>query len=136
MLGRFVSRYRFLPDELMAIKMRVPIFAVLFATFMGCMISSTRELHSVGSGVTFTPVEGITQSGLFAYSRNPIYIAILILLPSFAVLFDSAWPLISVAPMFVFLSKYIIPVEEAFLAQHFGAAYDKYAEAVPRWLAA
>ena len=37
--------------------------------------------------------------------------------------------------MFVYLSKVVIPVEEAFLVQHYGSVYEAYLAAVPLWIA-
>ena len=136
LLSKVVSRYRFLPDEIAGITFRVPLFSLLFAVCLGCSLSAKQELHGAGSGVAFTPVAGITTSGIYAHTRNPIYVGMVMgVLPGLAVLFDSAWPLISAAPMFVYLSKVVIPTEEAFLAQHYGPAYEDYLEAVPRWIA-
>ena len=136
LLSKFVSRYRFLPDESAAIAFRVPLFSRLFAVCLACTLSAKQELQGAGSGVAFTPVAGITTSGIYAYTRNPIYVAMVMgVLPGLALLFDSAWPLISAAPMFVYLSKVVIPVEEAFLVQHYGSVYEAYLAAVPRWIA-
>ena len=55
-------------------------------------------------------------------------------MPLLAMLFDCGWLLVAIAPMFVWLSKVVIPGEEAFLARHFGEAYAAYLESTPRWL--
>ena len=55
-------------------------------------------------------------------------------LPMLAMVFDCGWLMFAVAPMFVWLNKFVIPGEEAFLAREFGSAYEAYMETVPRWL--
>lgn len=37
-------------------------------------------------------------------------------------------------PQFVYLDKVVIPGEEAFLGREFGASYDAYMAATPRWI--
>ena len=112
------------------------MFVIAFlATVIPLNIVAARELHDVGSGVAFTPVGGLATEGIFSMTRNPLYVGVLfVAMPLLACIFDNAWILIVMAPMWIWLSRVVIPAEESFLTQHYGAAYTAYLESVPRWV--
>jgi protein-S-isoprenylcysteine O-methyltransferase Ste14 len=76
----------------------------------------------------------LITDGVFALSRNPGYLAILLVLAGEALRLGtlSPWALpLIMAPL---LNFYFIPCEEAMLAQTFGAEYVDYEHRVRRWL--
>ncbi len=164
-LGKKVTRYRWLPDELASLRMRLAIAAAMMAVAVATMVSASDELHQVNSGVAFTPVGGIAKtcalppdahpharshvppdahppkhsavrrSGLYAYTRNPLYLlAVFVQLPMLGVAFDSAWLVYSAFALFVYLQMVVIPGEEAFLLRNYGEEYATYLNSTPRWL--
>lgn len=135
LLAKFVDRFRWMPDDLNSLRLRLTLFMALFTFSVKIHLDALDEMHKAGSGLAFTPVAGIATEGPFAYSRNPFYtLLIFVQLPMLAMLFDSGWLLFSVAPMYVWLSKFVIPGEEAFLTRNFGTPYTTYMESTPRWL--
>lgn len=76
----------------------------------------------------------LVTSGLYRYTRNPMYLGMLIMLMGWAIYLGSFSPLL-ILPLFVWVinTQQILP-EEAVLAQRFGASYQAYRQAVPRWL--
>ncbi len=86
---------------------------------------------------TIKPGETSSQlvvDGPFRFSRNPIYLGMVLLLSGFAVLFGSLTPWL-VLPVFVALiARNVIPVEEAILAETFGPQYQQYRSNVRRWI--
>ena len=134
-LGKMATRYRFLPDYLASLRVRLALLALLVAVSIPPQVLSAGELHEAGSGVAFTPVGGLATGGTYSYSRNPLYVMLtFVVLPGLGVTFDSAWPVFAAGPMFVYLSKVVIPAEEAFLAKHYPQEFEAYAAATPRWL--
>ena len=76
----------------------------------------------------------LMEGGLFAYSRNPIYLAMAILLTGSALAIGHIWGLI-VVPIFVLLVQQIwITKEEENLEAEFGQIYRNYKMRVRRWL--
>ncbi len=129
------GRYRFLPDWLAPLRVRTTLFALVLSLGVYVFAAAANDLHAADSGVSFTPVGGIATGGMYAHSRNPLYVLFaFVILPSLAMAFDCAWPLFAAAPMFLYLSNVVIPAEEAFLERHYGAAYTAYAASTPRWL--
>ena len=76
----------------------------------------------------------LITTGVFALSRNPIYLADLLMLCALAVwlgnVFNAALPLLFVC----YIRRYQIAPEEHALTQCFGEAYQAYCSRVRRWL--
>jgi len=84
--------------------------------------------------LTSQAATAIVSTGPFAYSRNPIYVAILLGLCGFALTFNSLWFFIALVPMFLVLRFGVIAREEAYLDRKFGQPYRDYQAGVRRWL--
>ena len=134
--AKFVDRFRVLPDYLNNLAVRVAAFVVLLAVSMQLVFFPALEaMHEAGSGVAFTPTASVATTGPFEYTRNPFYcLLIFVQMPMLAILFDCGWIVVAIAPMFVWLSKVVIPGEEAFLSREFGASYEAFLASTPRWL--
>src|ERR1019366_7576468 len=76
----------------------------------------------------------IVDTGPFAYSRNPIYVALFLGLVALAVGFDSLWFLASILVMYFVIRYGGIAREEIYLERKFGAIYLDYKTKVRRWL--
>ena len=76
----------------------------------------------------------LMEGGLFAYSRNPIYVAMAVLLIGSGLAIGHIWAFI-VVPLFVLLVQQIwIVKEEENLEAEFGQIYRNYKIKVRRWL--
>ena len=87
-----------------------------------------------------TPVEPfheakvLVTSGVFRFTRNPMYLGLLTMLVAGAVVLGSLSPWV-VPPLFVWiLTKRFIAWEEATLRRIYGEAYDDYRRRVRRWI--
>jgi len=87
-----------------------------------------------------TPVahgETITRmvtSGIFGYTRNPMFVAMIIMGLATAIMANSAIGLIPVVVYLLYLQLLVIPREEAVLRRIYGKEYQRYCSRVPRWL--
>ena len=78
--------------------------------------------------------KGLVTSGLYRYSRNPMYVGLLVILFGFALWLGSITPLI-VLPLFYWLiTNMQIKPEEVILEEKFGQEYLDYKKSVRRWL--
>ena len=76
----------------------------------------------------------LVDGGMFAHSRNPLYVGNLLILLGLA-LVHNGWAMYLVAlPVFVFVYAAIVSAEEKYLTGRFGNAYADYCRRVPRWL--
>lgn len=76
----------------------------------------------------------IIQTGMFKYSRNPLYLGLFIAFCGLAVATDKLWWLI-LTPLLLALTHYLlIAPEEKYLERKFGDEYLNYRKKVRRWI--
>ncbi len=109
----------------------LPFIAAAIALF----ILSFREFSRHGTPVRGSePATAVVAGGPYRFSRNPIYLSMLLLETGIALMVDSAWLLAAVALMFIYLSFGVIGREESYLARKFGDEYLDYKASVRRWI--
>jgi protein-S-isoprenylcysteine O-methyltransferase Ste14 len=92
---------------------------------------SVRAFRRAGTSV----VPGmLVESGPYRYTRNPIYIGIVIFYFGLAIVLTSAWMLLLLIPVLIILQRGVVEREETYLQAKFGDVYRKYQARVPRWL--
>ena len=75
----------------------------------------------------------LITSGPYHFTRNPMYLGLVILALGVA-LWAGAWPMF-IAPVAMFRHREDhIPFEEAKMRRQFGATYEGYVERVRRWV--
>ena len=78
--------------------------------------------------------ERLITGGIFAWTRNPIYLGDALILTG-AILYWAALPALVLVPAFVlWIDRHFIRAEEKRLRRAFGAQFDAYAQKVRRWL--
>jgi protein-S-isoprenylcysteine O-methyltransferase Ste14 len=80
------------------------------------------------------PVRALVTTGIHGWSRNPIYIGMLLLYAGIGVTAGSPWALVLALPLVVVLRYGVVAREEAYLERRFGDAYRDYKARVRRWL--
>ncbi len=80
------------------------------------------------------PTSSIITSGLFAYSRNPIYFAFCTLTIGISIVLNNLWMLLGVIPSAYLVFIIAIKKEEQYLEKKFGDEYLEYKNKVRRWI--
>ena len=76
----------------------------------------------------------IVKEGAYRFSRNPLYLSLLLLLFGVAILLSSLWLFCTIPILYIlFLFKAVKP-EESYLSEKFGEEYLNYSEKVRRWI--
>jgi len=76
----------------------------------------------------------LVTSGIYRFTRNPIYLGFLLMVISLPLNAGSYWGVL-IAPLYVVsINKLVIEHEEAYLEKKFGAMYTSYKSRVRRWL--
>lgn len=84
--------------------------------------------------IPFQESSQLVTDGLFRWSRNPIYVSMVVVLVGFAIGWGSLSPWL-VPPLFAWIiDRKFIQHEEAMLHDKFGGEYEEYCERVRRWL--
>jgi protein-S-isoprenylcysteine O-methyltransferase Ste14 len=87
-----------------------------------------------GTLAPWDPTQRLVAQGPYRHVRNPMITAVLFVLLGEAALFRSTALLIWAAVFFAVNHAYFVLVEEPGLVRRFGAEYEEYRRAVPRWL--
>lgn len=77
---------------------------------------------------------GLVTDGPFAWSRNPIYLADVLVVAGLGLAFANAWMVMAAIVLALLLREWAAKREERHLAARFGAEWDAYAAKVRRWL--
>ncbi len=76
----------------------------------------------------------LIRTGPFRYSRNPLYLAVNLLIVGIGAWVNSLWILVMLIPLFLVMSRAVIAREERYLEHKFGQVYLDYKGSVRRWL--
>lgn len=108
---------------------------VLVPGGFGIMMWAWLLFRKRGTAVCPTdPASVLIQDGPYRYSRNPMYLGILMMLAGAAFFLGSLPAFLAPAAFYVTVEEVFIPHEERSLDAMFGAAYSEYRARVGRWI--
>jgi len=112
--------------------MGVSMFFGGLALFVYC----SRLFARIGRGtpIPIDPPRELVISGLYRFTRNPIYVAQVAILLSYFLYFGQLALLAHAVAWALLVQGWVVWVEEPGLRQRFGAAYVTYTQEVPRWI--
>ncbi|WP_138431507.1 methyltransferase family protein [Fodinibius saliphilus] len=76
----------------------------------------------------------LVTDGIYQLSRNPMYVAFLLLLIAYSLVLQNILSLFCVPLFVVYLNRYQIEPEEEALLEKFGDEYREYRQEVRRWI--
>lgn len=79
-------------------------------------------------------VTNIISSGIYRFTRNPIYVGFVLMLIGFLLNSNTLWGLILSPVLILCFNKLVIEHEEAYLEKKFGEQYTNYKSRVRRWI--
>jgi protein-S-isoprenylcysteine O-methyltransferase Ste14 len=82
----------------------------------------------------YKPTRALVTTGPYRFSRNPLYLALLLVVLGFAVTRNSVWLALATVALLPLLHFGVIRREERYLQAKFGAEYNEYRARVRRWL--
>ncbi len=95
-------------------------------------IREMRKLHATPDA--HRPVAALVTGGPFRFTRNPIYLAFLLIYLGFTFLAGTLWGILLSPFLIGTVTRWVIQREEAYLSQRFGEEYNAYRYCVRRWL--
>jgi len=84
--------------------------------------------------IPFKPASRLVTSGIYRWTRNPMYVGMALIYAGVAILFDSHLALLFLIPVLALVRYYVIAREEAYLERTFGDEYVAYKARVRRWI--
>ena len=102
------------------------------AGYLWCVYDFTQKGR--GTPAPIDPPKELVASGLYRYTRNPMYVSVLTILLGEAMLVQSLWLALHGSFVAAAFQSFIVFYEEPALRRSFGSAYERFCERVPRWL--
>jgi protein-S-isoprenylcysteine O-methyltransferase Ste14 len=97
-----------------------------------CIVEFARSGRGTLSPID--PPRHLVVRGLYRYVRNPMYLAVTLILLGEAALLHSLNLVAYWACFFVAANVFVIGYEEPYLRSRFGVSYDAYTQKVGRWV--
>lgn len=120
----------FLPPAL-----ALPVGSSLVVVAIALFSCAVRELWAADTPVPGSkPTTAIVRAGPYRISRNPIYLAFSLLQFGIAIWVNSGWLVATLVASMALMVAVVIPREERYLEERFGASYLDYKATVRRWL--
>ncbi len=109
--------------------------AALISVGAALVVLARREFAQHGQPTDpGLPTSKIVTTGVFAVSRNPLYLGGVCILVGIALALNLPWVLVLLLPALVACHYVLIVPEEKYLAVRFGEEYRMYAASVHRWI--
>lgn len=83
---------------------------------------------------TFNEPDMLVSDGLFAYSRNPMYLGFSLAIIGFSVLFGNLSSMVAAVVFIVLTDRWYIRYEEKVMREKFGDEYEDYCQRTRRWI--
>jgi protein-S-isoprenylcysteine O-methyltransferase Ste14 len=130
-------------DHLLPLPFDVPSFDPVHRIIPGSLIVSGLVLFAAGVRSfsrgetplpTNQPARVLVTTGIYRWTRNPIYLSFFLAYAGIGVATRSPWVLVLLLPLFFTIRYGVVAREEAYLERRFGDAYRDYKARVRRWL--
>lgn len=108
------------------------VVALGSSLLLGCV----WQFYSSGRGTLapWTPPQHLVSRGLYRLSRNPMYVAVLVVLLGWALTFRSPGLATYAFVMVLVFHLRVVWFEEPWLAKTHGEGWTRYQASVPRWI--
>ena len=84
--------------------------------------------------VKFKKVNKLVTSGIYRYSRNPMYLGMIIIIISTSIFYLNYYSIVTPFIFYFWINRFQIKREEIFLKEKFGKEYLSYMSKTRRWI--
>jgi protein-S-isoprenylcysteine O-methyltransferase Ste14 len=134
--GGFAADW-WLTPEIAHLPQPASLYAGLLLMLAGGVFAGLGIGRFVNLGVNPIPTKPAARmvgGGVYRFTRNPMYVGLVVTLAGIGIAAGSLPVLASAFPLFLFLDLYAIRREERYLKRTFGDEYLAYCQKVRRWL--
>ena len=129
--SKFAIPINILAHMELEIALTILLVAVLIAF---CAVWSFKQAQTTISPTKPQNSAALVTTGLFIYSRNPMYAAVALSLVALTVYLGDALSLTGVVAFVLYITEFQIKPEERILKEKFGVPYKTYLSLVRRWI--
>ena len=109
------------------------LFVIIGLSSDGMSLMQFFRAHTTMNPLHPENAEHLVTTGMYRFTRNPMYIGLLSLLIGWALLLGSLSPFIMLPIFMTIMTRQQIIPEERILQQKFGQQYSEYRSSVRRW---
>ena len=133
-LGIYFSRPLFPKYNFISIDILAASFLLLGIIMLITAVLSFKKQSTTVSPLQPEKASYLVVSGIFKYSRNPMYLGMLLILISMAIKFNFVGGILIIFAFITFITKFQIIPEETALEKLFGKEFTRYKKKTKRWI--
>jgi protein-S-isoprenylcysteine O-methyltransferase Ste14 len=127
------------PLSLLAVQTQLRVALAVLVALLGFVVAFSGVVSFRRAKTTITPLKpetasALVTSGVYRYTRNPMYLGLTAVLLGWALFLASAWALLGPLLYVVYITRFQIIPEERALLSLFGRDFSEYQQRVRRWL--
>jgi len=108
---------------------------IIITVALAFIIPALRRFFvSKNTLITIKAASSLQTTGIYAYTRNPMYVGLMLVYCGVAFLKGNLWTFILVPLLTVIIHACVIKKEENYLQRAFGKDYEAYRKRVRRWI--
>jgi protein-S-isoprenylcysteine O-methyltransferase Ste14 len=108
--------------------------ALLGASFDFAGLIAFLRRHTTINPLAPRKTTALVTTGIYRFTRNPMYVGLVMFLTAWAVWLGAAWPLLGPVVFVLYITRFQIQPEERVLTTLFCEAYTAYTRRVRRWI--
>lgn len=123
----------------MAWPQTTPLIVCVGVVVIGLLVALSGVYQFAKARTTVNPldpdqVSAMVTGGIYRYTRNPMYLGMLVVLIGWALFLSHHLVWIALPAFILFIHRFQIQPEERVLRARFGRAFEDYCRAVRRWI--
>ncbi|MGE5108029.1 MAG: methyltransferase family protein [Sphingobacteriales bacterium] len=135
LISIFVQKYVPVNDAFLHTSIAIYIFYILIVAALFFLLPALLQfLKTKNTLVTIKAASSLQTSGIYAITRNPMYLGLLILYTGIAFKTGNTWTFIFIPILILLINQFVILNEEKYLERAFGNDYLSYKAKVRRWI--
>jgi protein-S-isoprenylcysteine O-methyltransferase Ste14 len=124
---------------LLAVSSTYQILLAMAIAGVGVALALAGSISFHQAKTTVNPLKleaasSLVSSGIYQFTRNPMYLGMLMVLLAWAVYLSSPWALLGLVAFVIYIDRFQIAPEEKALTTLFGTDYATYQTKVRRWI--
>ncbi len=97
-------------------------------------VTQFKKAQTTPNPQALEKVSSLVTSGIYNYSRNPMYLGLVLILLGWALYLSHLLAFILVPMFILYITRFQIRPEERMMTQKFGECYQTYVSSVRRWI--
>lgn len=108
---------------------------LIIAGGLGIILTAHLKMKKARTNIEpWKPTNAILSDGIYSYSRNPVYLAMVLIFCGVKLIVNSVWLLPALVLVLIVIHFGVILREEKYLERKFGEEYLGYKKRVRRWI--